>query len=309
MEVPETHAILFTNAGGHGQFAAVPLNLCPSPDDVATYVVSGTWAVRAVEDGKRYCHVRQITNSPQEDYTAYPDFASKVDPKSKFLYLCSNETVNGIELHRLPTPPNDVPLVIDACSDFASKPITNWHDVGVLFACASKNIGHPGITVNIIRKDLLGRAQKICPGVFNYEVNLQEENLWNTIPTFNVEVIGIMFDWIEEQGGIHEMERRSIVKSQMVYNVVDSSEGFYSTPVADANMRSRMNVPFNIAGGDNYLTDKFLIEAWERNMVGLRTVTPFGVGEYLRASLYHGVGIEDTAKLVDFMDDFAKENR
>jgi len=151
--------------------------------------------------------------------------------------MCSNETVNGIELHRLPVF-DDVdnttvpPLVIDASSDFTSKPIS-WRksNVGILFACASKNIGHPGITMVIIRKDLLGQANPFTPGFLNYETNILAENVWNTIPTFNVDVIGIMMEWILDQGGIEKMEENSIAKADLMYGVIEDSNGFYGTPL------------------------------------------------------------------------------
>jgi phosphoserine aminotransferase len=130
--------------------------------------------------------------------------------------------------------------------------------------------------------------------------------LWNTIATFNVEVVNIYLQWMIAQGGVHEMERRSIAKSTMLYNLIDQSEGFYSTPIADPSIRSRMNIPFDVAGGDEELTRNFLIQGWERGIVGLRTLTPFGVGKYLRASLYNGVSMDQVEVLGTFMADFMK---
>lgn len=316
MDIPIEYEILFTHGGGHGQFAAVPLNLCQSKSDIASYVVNGTWTERARDEAQRYCDVQTIDGSDSEGgYTTFPKLTEEnIDPRSKFLFLCSNETVNGIENHRLPKLPisrQHIPLVIDASSDFTTKPIDWLGDgVGVLFACASKNIGHPGVTLTVIRKDLLGRekASPLCPGVFNYTTNAKAENLWNTPATFNIEVIGYLMDWLERQGGVTENERRSIAKSSIIYDVIDNSSGFYSTPVKDKNLRSRMNVPFNVQGGDEKLTDEFLIQSWSKGMVGLRTLTPFGVGEYLRASLYNCVTEEDAATLADFMQKFAREN-
>ena len=252
---------------------------------------------------------------PQGDYTTFPELTEeKIDPQSKFLYLCSNETVNGIENHRLPKLPESrrhIPLVIDASSDFTTKPI-DWHGdgVGVLFACASKNIGHPGVTLTVVRKDLLGKdkASPLCPGVFNYTTNAEAGNLWNTPATFNIEVIGFLMDWLERHGGVAENERRCIAKSLILYDVIDNSGGFYGTPVQDKALRSRMNIPFNIRGGDKELTDEFLILSWNEGMVGLRTLTPFGVGEYLRASLYNAITEKDAASLADFMQRFARKN-
>lgn len=316
MSIPDEYELLFTHGGGHGQFAAVPLNLCRNKSDIGTYIVNGTWTERARDEAQRYCTVHTIDGrDSMGGYTTFPSLTEEaIDPSSKFLYLCSNETVNGIENHRLPTLPESrrhIPLVIDASSDFTTKPI-DWlgYGVGVLFACASKNIGHPGVTLTVVRKDLIGRdkASPLCPGVFNYTTNIEAGNVWNTPATFNIEVIGYLMDWLEREGGVAENERRSIIKSRVLYDVIDNSGGFYNTPVQDRALRSRMNIPFNIKGGDEALTDKFLIQTWNEGMVGLRTLTPFGVGEYLRASLYNCITEEDAVKLADFMQKFKEEN-
>ncbi|MEL0623495.1 3-phosphoserine/phosphohydroxythreonine transaminase [Marinomonas arenicola] len=317
MEIPDDYEVLFTHGGGHGQFAALPLNLCHDQSDVATYVVNGTWSTRGVDEAKRYCQVHSIDGRDPKtgDFTHFPELTEEnIDPNSKYVYLCSNETVNGIELHRLPKLPESlkhIPLVVDASSDFSTKPI-DWHGcgVGVLFACASKNIGHPGVTMVVIRKDLLGegKASPLCPGVFNYTTNSEAGNLWNTPATFNIEVVGFVMDWIEAQGGVYEIELRSIAKAAAIYDVIDSSNGFYGTPIENKALRSRMNVPFNIKGGDEEATNAFLIASWEKGMIGLRTLTPFGVGDYLRASLYNGVTVEEAQKLADFMRKFAAKH-
>lgn len=311
MNIPDNYEILFMHGGGHGQFAAVPMNLCSNPDEKATYIVNGTWSNRAANEASKYCKTTVISSMNADgSYTSNPS-CDGYDKDSKYIYMCSNETVNGIEMHRLPKlGSNSPPLVVDASSDFTTKPV-EWveSNVGVLYACASKNIGHPGVTMVVIRKDLIGQQQTICPGVLCYDTNVKGGNLWNTIPTFNVEVCGIFFKWMIEQGGVEEMERRSIVKSDMCYNVVDRSNGFYTTPLEDKNIRSRMNIPFAVGAGDPELTKEFLIQLWERGIVGLRTLTPFGVGKYLRASLYNGVSIENTKLLASFMEEFMINNR
>ncbi len=388
MSIPSNYEILFTHGGGHGQFAAVPLNLCPTGNEKATYIVNGTWSERAAVEAKKYCCPIVIssknddgtfTSTPNLDGTCNndndgddddDDDVVHIDPESRYVYLCSNETVNGIELHRLPkikvkstegnnnTPPTPPPLVVDASSDFSTKPI-DWIgcNVGILYACASKNIGHPGLTVCIIRRDLLHNPNPICPGVFNYTINSAAENLWNTAATFNIEVVGIVMDWIIARGGVEAMEELAVKKSSLLYDFIDSSGGFYSTPIklepaplplptftsgppspvssvspvsefSDSeeqkqkqkgtstskvtSIRSRMNVPFDIMGGSDVseeMTNKFIIEAWEKGIVGLRTLTPFGVGRYLRASLYHGVSLESTEFLLDFMKEFMEKHQ
>ncbi len=317
MNIPDDYEVLFTHGGGHGQFAALPLNLCKNQSDIATYVVNGTWSERGRDEAQKYCQVNTIdgSNTQTGQYNDFPQLTeADIDPDSKYLYLCSNETVNGIELHHLPTLPvsrQHIPLVVDASSDFSTKPI-DWHrsNIGVLFACASKNIGHPGLTLTIVRRDLLGqdKASPLCPGVFNYTTNSDAGNLWNTPATFNIEVVGILMDWLDENGGVEANKQRAIAKSQVIYDVIDNSNGFYSTPITDKSLRSRMNLPFNIKGGNSELTDQFLIESWELGMVGLRTLTPFGVGDYLRASLYNGVTEQQATSLAVFMQRFAHDN-
>lgn len=158
----------------------------------------------------------------------------------------------------------------------------------------------------IIRKDLLGQANPFTPGFLNYETNILADNVWNTIPTFNVDVIGIMMEWILDQGGIEAMEENSVAKAELMYGLIEDSNGFYGTPIdKSSEHRSRMNVPFCVAGGDEELTNLFLVECWNRGIVGLRTVTPFKQGIYLRASLYHGVSYEETVVLANFMKEFA----
>jgi phosphoserine aminotransferase len=296
------------HGGGHGQFAAVPLNLCPLGNEKATYLVNGTWSKRAQSEASKYCRPLVVSSENQDGtFTHNPSF-EYLDPESKYVYLCSNETVNGIEMYELPKLSIQAPLVVDASSDFSTKPI-DWVgcNVGVLYACASKNIGHPGLTICVIRKDLLGAPSQLCPGVLCYSTNVREGNLWNTIATFNVEVVNIYMQWMIAQGGVSEMERRAKIKSAMVYDLIDCSNGFFSTPVVDRSIRSRMNVPFDVAGGDEEITRHFLIQGWERGIVGLRTLTPFGVGKYLRASLYNGVSVQQVEILVEFMGRFMKD--
>lgn len=310
MGIPEQYEILFMHGGGHGQFAAVPLNLCPNGNEKATYLVNGTWSKRALSEASKYCSPIVISSENKDGTFGHNPSFEHLDPESKYVHLCSNETVNGIELHQLPKLDIEAPLVVDASSDFTSKPI-DWLgcNVGVLYACASKNIGHPGLTICVIRRDLLGAPSQRCPGVLCYTTNAREGNLWNTIATFNVEVVNIYMQWMIAQGGVYEMERQAIQKSALLYELIDRSSGFYSTPIGDPSIRSRMNIPFDVDGGNEKTTRDFLIQAWERGIVGLRTLTPFGVGKYMRASLYNGVSVDQVKTLAGFMADFLKTYR
>ncbi len=316
LNVPDTYEVLFTHGGGHAQFAAVPLNLCVNPSDIATYIVNGTWSQKGRDEAMKYCDVHTIEAKDENGkFTVFPKLKEEdIHPESKYVYLCSNETVNGIELHRLPKLPENrkhIPLIVDASSDACTKPI-DWEgaNIGVYFACASKNIGHPGVTMTIVRKDLFRGKEpsKLCPVVMSYKGDGRPEKPLNTPATFNIEVIGMTMKWLLRNGGIDACEKRSINKARAIYDVIEASNGFYATPIKDKNLRSRMNVPFNVMGGDEQMTNKFLIESWEKGFVGFATLTPFGTREYLRASLYNGVTEEEAQILANFMTNFIKQN-
>jgi len=308
--VPETHAILFMHGGGHGQFAAVPLNLAGAGKEgcSADYIVNGTWGRRAAEEARKYVTVRLAAES--DGSRLPPQSEWDLDPNASYRYICSNETVNGLEFHSMPAFDDGVPLVVDMSSDIATKRI-DWARVGVAFACAPKNIGHAGLTLVVVRKDLLmGRvAQLQCPGVLTWRLSHDSGAMWNTPATFNVFTTCKVFHWMVRQGGIDEMELRANTKSAAFYAAIDESDGFYSTPCTHAPDRSRVNVPFNVCGGDPAATDAFLHAAYERNMVGFRTKTPFGTGAWLRASFYTGSTVEQAIELAAFLHAFADEWR
>jgi len=308
LQLPPEFELLFMHGGGHGQFAAVPLNLCVSSECSADYIITGSWSKRAATEAAKYAKVNVVVEGTGDCLPPLSDW--KLEATSRYVYICSNETVNGLEFHSLPECPPGVPLVVDMSSDICSKRI-DWSRVGVAFACTPKNIGHSGLTIVAIRRDLLEqrRAQDICPGILNWQVILESENVWNTPPTFNIYTTGKVCHWIEQQGGIEEMERRAVRKSELLYNLIDQSGGFYSTPCMVKGDRSRMNVPFMVKGGDSETTDRFLREAYSSNIVGLLTKTPFGYGKCLRASLYNHLSVAHTETLVAFMATFAEVER
>ena len=299
LQLPETHRVVFVHGGGHGQFAAVPLNLIKDEDKANSwgeYLRSGTWTDRAYNEGSKFANVRFIDEID-------------VDTTAKYVYLCGNETVNGTEVRTFPKL-RTAALVVDMSSDIASKPI-DWSNVAVGFACTPKNLGHPGLTVLVIREDLLTPPQKACPGVLDWYTMYQSKSVWNTPATFNIYTTKLVCDWILESGGLEEMERRAIAKSALLYDLIDSSEGYYTTPLKKGDpKRSRMNIPFGLKGEpcDSPLTTRFLKAAYEENIVGLLTLTPFGYGSYLRASMYNHVTEEMAQYLCDFMTKFRKEN-
>ena len=255
MMLPPNFEILFTHGGGHGQFAAVPLNLSKA-SDFAEYVDTGTWSKRAADEARKYISVNIVAKS-----------GGKVSSKASYRYICSNETVNGVEFREMPKFDDDVPLVVDMSSDIASK-VIDWTRVGVAFACAPKNIGHAGLTVVLVRRDLLDRtAQKICPGVLNWRTLYDSGGMYNTPPTFNIYTTKLVAEYILGQGGLHDSEKAAIRKARAIYDAIDESDGFYETRVTRREERSRMNIPFRVRGGKEH-TNTFLREAYNRNMVG-----------------------------------------
>jgi phosphoserine aminotransferase len=361
-DVPDNYKIIFSQGGGHGQFAALPLNLCgpcggegahETPPE-AHYIVSGVWSQRAATEAAKFCDVKVVgrrgtlgdIRQGSNDGLVMEDESNpnpNPNPNPRYVYVCSNETTTGFELQSLGEVARfaaehcgGAPLVVDASSDLGSKRV-DWAHVGALFACTPKNLGHPGLTIVIAREDLIyGRAaQPICPGVLDWQVLDSSDSLWNTPPTFNIHVTGRVLEWMENEGGLEEMERRSAAKAEAVWSAIENSGGFYSTPSMAAQHRSRCNVPFDVCGGDVAATEEFLLQAHARNIVrlrllftqplkltypnstlaalaqqvGLRTMTPFGFGEYLRASLYNSVPVEYAQELAGFMTQFAAEHR
>ena len=245
LDVPANFSIIFTHGGGHGQMAAVPLNLCGGKIRRADYIVSGMWSSRAATEAGKYADVRVLSDTGRSGYDhlsfkwqEQEEHEQGQAGPSAYTWVCSNETVNGLELHQLgelarSLPAGAGPLVIDASSDIASKPI-DWAHIGVLFACTPKNLGHPGLTMVFVRDDLLpeeGVAQPGCPGVLDWGVTARSDCLWNTPSTFNIYTTGLVLAWVEQQGGVAEMERRAIAKAAAVYGAIDGSGGVYSTPV------------------------------------------------------------------------------
>jgi len=306
MRLPESHALLFAHGGGHGQFAAVPLNLCAAGKQCrADYIVTGRWSQKAATEASKYVTVNYATKCP--DSRLPPRRSWKLDSGASYRYLCSNETVEGLEFHEMPAFDDGVPLVVDMSSDIATK-VIDWSRVAVAFACVPKNLGHAGLTVVMVRKDLLAEreAQPITPGVLDWRTTIASGGMWNTPATYNIYSTGKVAAFIEAQGGLDAAAEATGRKAAAIYAAIDESGGFYGSPVEQRADRSRCNLPFDVCGGDEAATNAFLIAAHKRNIVGLRVLTPFGVGQYLRASVYTGTSVESAEALAAFMRSFAK---
>lgn len=298
LAVPETHEILFLQGGGHLQFSMVPLNLLGAAAE-ATYIVNGTWSKKAAAEAQKFCHVNVITPAahaslPDKDDIHVPNDAA-------YLYYCMNETVDGLEFNYVPPAPSCVPLVADISSNFLSRSV-DFSRHALVFAGAQKNFGPAGLTVVILRKDLLGLADEACPTMLNYEVHVQGKSMYNTPPTFPIWVANLVCKWIKAEGGVDEMDRRARERSRLVYEAIDRSEGFYTSAIAPAH-RSRMNAVFHLA--EEALTDLFIREAEKVNLFNLKGHRSVGG---LRASLYNAMPVEGARDLRNFMFEFVRRH-
>lgn len=288
--ISDEYEVLFVQGGGHMEFAMVPLNF--NFYGTGNYLVNGVWSQKAFKEavklGSAAEAARVVNRVPRQDEIAMSEEAG-------YLYYCSNETVNGIQYHYVPQ--SEAILVSDMSSDFLSKPV-DISKYGLIYAGAQKNFGPAGLTVVIVKKDLLGNCSPTTPSMLDYLTYANSESMYNTPPTFAIYVSCLVSRWLLDQGGVQEMQRRSVVKSSMLYDVIDGSAGFYTNKV-EKDSRSLMNVVFNLA--DESLNDEFLAKARERNIVNIKGHRIVGG---MRASLYNSVTIEATEKLAEFMKDF-----
>lgn len=301
LKVPDNYKILFMQGGGTGAFAAIAMNLLNRTGS-ADYMVTGTWSGKAAKEAAKYGEVNLVF--PKPPLGTIPDKSVwKFNPDASYVYYCANETVDGVEFSEIPEVPAGVPLVTDMSSSIMTREL-DVSKFGVIFGGAQKNIGPAGVTVVIIREDLLGSPMKVCPSVFDFTNIAKENSVHNTPATFSVYVMNKVFEWIDKSGGVKEMERQAIIKAEMLYKAIADSNGFYSCPIAP-NCRSRMNVPFRVGGasGDEELEKKFLLESEKVQMQQLKGHRSVGG---MRASLYNAVSIDDVKLLVTFMEQFQK---
>ncbi|XP_057662836.1 probable phosphoserine aminotransferase [Diorhabda carinulata] len=301
LDVPNNYKVLFMQGGGCGAFAAVALNLL-NRTGTADYAVTGTWSGKAAKEATKYGDVKLVF--PKADKPgSIPDQSEwKLNPNASYLYYCDNETVDGVEFHYIPES-NGVPLVCDMSSSIMTKKI-DISKFGCIIAGAQKNIGPAGVVVVIIREDLLGDPMKCCPSVFDFTHIAKENSVHNTPATFSVYVMERVLQWIKRNGGVSAMENQAKEKSSLLYDTMVKSHGFYTCPI-DENVRSRMNVPFRIGGGDEKLEELFLVKAEEYNMHQLKGHRSVGG---IRASLYNAVTLDDVKSLIKFMEGFQKEH-
>lgn len=306
LNIPDNYKVLFLQGGGSGQFSSVPLNLIGLKEDrCADYLVTGTWSAKAAKEAEKYGKVN-VVHPKLDSYTKIPDPSSwTLNPSASYVYYCSNETVHGVEYNFTPET-NGVVLVSDMSSNFLSRPV-DVSKFGLIFAGAQKNVGCAGVTVVIVREDLLGHALKECPIVLDYKVQAEMNSLYNTPPCFSIYIMSLVLEWIKNNGGSAAMEMLNKQKSSIIYDIINASNGFYVCPV-DTACRSRMNVPFRVGKkeGDEALEKEFLDGAAKRGMISLKGHRSVGG---IRASLYNAVTLEDTKALADYMKEFFKDHQ
>ncbi|CAG9854562.1 unnamed protein product [Phyllotreta striolata] len=301
LNVPPTHVILFIQGGGQGQFASVPLNLM-GRTGTADYLVTGIWSRMASREAMNHGEVNLVIDS--DDEKSIPDQKTwKLNPNASYVYYCDNDTIQGVEFPFVPET-NDVPLVADMSSSFLTKRV-DVSKFGVIFAAAQKNVGTAGVTIVIVREDLLGDAREHCPNVFNYELVNQMDCMYNTPPVFAVYVFYKMLQWIEKQGGVDAMEAQCAEKSKLVYEVLDQSPDFYFIH-AERNVRSRINICMHIGSptGVLELEEKFLKEVEEKKMLQLKGHRFTGG---IRISLFNSITMDEVRELLAFIKEFAKK--
>lgn len=298
LEIPPGYSVLFLQGGASTQFAALPLNLC-APDDPADYIVTGSWGDTAFKEAQKYCRASAIWSGKSEKYTEIPSFGSlDQNPAAKYLHICANETIHGVEYKNYPIPTNRSGLLVaDMSSNFCSKPV-DVSQFGVIYAGAQKNVGPSGVTIVIVRDDLVGRAQGFTPVMLDYKIHAENMSLYNTPPCYGIYMCGLVFQDLLEQGGLAEVEKKNVKKAEILYDAIDGSKGYYKCPV-EKSVRSLMNVPFTLEKSE--LEGEFIKEAAKENMVQLKGHRSVGG---IRASIYNAMPLAGVQKLVAFMKDF-----
>jgi len=298
--IDDKFAILFLQGGATLQFSMVPLNLMP-PKNKADYIVTGAWSEKAVKEGKRVGAVNIAATTKSDNYTRIPKQSEfKLDPDASYVHFTSNNTIYGTEWRSEPETGN-IPLVCDASSDFLHKKL-DMNKYGLIYAGAQKNIGPAGVTVVIIRKDLLERSSDSLHTYMNYKIHVDNESMYNTPTTFGIYIAGLVFKWLLNIGGLDEMYRRNVEKAKVLYDAFDSSDGYYRGTTVKED-RSLMNVTYRLP--NEQLEEKFIKEASAKGFSGLKGHRSVGG---IRASIYNAFPKKGVEELVSFMSDFKKNN-
>ncbi len=299
MNIPDDYAVLFLQGGASTQFAMLPLNLM-NKNNKADFIITGQWANKAHQEASKYGAARAVASSKDKTYSYIPKVAAEdIDPEADYVHICFNNTIYGTKYNYIPETGN-VPLIADISSCILSEPI-DVTKFGVLYAGAQKNVAPAGVTIVIIRKDLIGNAMDITPTMLKYETHSENGSMYNTPPCYSIYIAGLTFKWIKKMGGLEKMKELNVKKAKILYDFLDNSKMFKGTVVPED--RSLMNVPF--ITGNEELDAKFVAESKKAGFVNLKGHRSVGG---MRASIYNAMPIEGVEKLVEFMKKFEEEN-
>jgi len=297
LAIPANYKVLFLQGGATAQFAVVPMNLLRGRAE-ASYVHTGEWAKKAIGEAKKFCRVSIAASSEDKNFSYAPkQSAWRLDAAAAYVHYTGNETIGGVEFHWIPET-GAVPLVCDLSSSLLSRPL-DVSKFGVIYAGAQKNIGPAGLTIVIVREDLIGQAVPGTPSAFDYKVQTDNDSMYNTPPTFAIYVAGLVLKWLKAKGGLVAIERLNVAKARLLYDLLDSSS-FYRSPVARDD-RSRMNVPFTL--NDPTRDEAFLKQAAQRGLTQLKGHRSVGG---MRASIYNAMPLAGVEALAEFMRDFER---
>ena len=293
--IPTSYKVLFLQGGASLQFNAIPMNLLRGKKS-ADYVNTGEWSKKAIKEAKRYGAVNLAASAEDRNFTYAPKQSQwKLDPNAAYVHVCTNETIGGVEFHWVPDT-GDVPLVADMSSHILSRPI-DVAKYGLIYAGAQKNIGPAGLTIVIVREDLLGQALPLTPTVLDYKAQAEADSMLNTPATYGIYIAGLVFQWLKKLGGLPKIAEMNRAKAAVLYDFIDQTE-FYYSPV-DKEDRSLMNVPFRLR--NEALNDEFLKQTKQRGMAELKGHRAVGG---MRASIYNAMPLEGVQALVAFMQEF-----
>lgn len=299
LAIPAGYKVLFLQGGAHSQFAMIPLNLLHGRTS-ADYINTGIWSEKAIAEAGRFCDVNVAASSADRNFTYAPAQGEwSLNPDAAYVHYTSNETIGGVEMFWTPET-GDVPLVADMSSHILSRPV-DVSRYGLIYAGAQKNIGPAGLTIVIVREDLIGKARAVTPTMLDYKTHADNDSMYNTPPTYGIYIAGLVFKWLKARGGLAEMEKTNILKAAVLYDYLDASD-FYHSPIAMEN-RSRMNVPFTLKYPA--LDAAFLQQAGERGLLQLKGHKLVGG---MRASIYNAMPVEGVQALVAFMREFERAN-
>ena len=300
MGIPSNYKVLWLQGGASSQFFMAPLNLQQAGKSME-YVNTGAWAKKAIKEAKLYGDVKVVASSEDKKFTYIPKNVT-FSNNAAFAHITGNETIGGIEWQEWPKVPSELPLVCDMSSNFMDK-VIDVKKFGLIYAGAQKNLGPAGVTVVIVREDLVNRVPETTPTMLNYKTHVEKDSLYNTCPCFTIYICELVLEHLKALGGIPAMEKQNHKKSKMLYDLIDKSNGFYKG-VAQPDSRSMMNITFNLATPE--MEAKCVDEAKKKGLIGLKGHRDVGG---MRASLYNAMSVEGTQALCDFLKEFQEQNQ